>query len=102
MKLTDNTDAYSKDFVSQGWASTGFNYDDDYDSSYESTDSFGSYPDCTNKTTGSNCTDLFTYTIEDTYGDLGGYIFTIALEGQNFENVEKNLSFIEDSGFIDS
>lgn len=81
MKLIENTDPYSKSYVSKGWASTGFEPLDDYDAAYESTESFGILNStCTNFTDGSTCQRAFSYSINGTFSELGGFVRSITID----------------------
>lgn len=41
MKLVPNDDYYTQAYISQGWASLGFDYLDEFDADAETTDPFG-------------------------------------------------------------
>jgi len=42
MKLVPNDDIYTRDYIKEGWASLGFDYDEKFDSDQETTEPYGS------------------------------------------------------------
>ena len=62
MRLVNNTDEYTSAYVSEGWASYGFDYLDEYDGEQETTASFGAD---------------YTYQLKDTFYGLGGYLVVL-------------------------
>lgn len=40
MLMVPNTDAYTKDYIPEGWASLGFGFKDSYDSSVETNEDY--------------------------------------------------------------
>lgn len=76
MKMVPNDDVYMKQFVKEGWASTGFLFTDSFDSSVESTEGFGA-----------NKTQIFNYTKKNTYYNNGGYLISFNISNETSDDV---------------
>jgi hypothetical protein len=60
MLMVENTDAYTKDYIKEGWASLGFDFKDSFDSSVETNADYGN--------------GSYTYDTNGTYFSKGGYL----------------------------
>ena len=97
MKLKPITDPFTANIVTSGWASYGFNYLDDFDSSQEENQPFGN-SSILNKFGRAQ----FNYTQKTSFYNKGGYVLGIDLSNTTEEIAHKQISLLKDSGFIDS
>lgn len=89
MKLIPNTDPYSIKYVSEGWASTGFGYKDDFDEHYESTETYGP----------SNFS--YVYEVENSMYGKGGFTNILNLINNDRQTLLEKLNVFSRANFVD-
>jgi hypothetical protein len=89
IKLTPNTDPYTKMFAPEGWASYGFDYLASFDNDYEETKSFGQLSFGQTKGelfysgNGQYASLPFKYSVTDSFYKKGGYVIALNIDNLN-------------------